>query len=57
MIVPAFSQLEEAKLAQVVERGAMARLAPEAAGFSVRGTSIAARLTKIARMLKRSVGF
>lgn len=49
MVIPAFSVLEEVELAGMLEETALGTV-------SVRGTSMAAHLTKISRVLKRSVG-
>lgn len=59
MVIPVFSLFEEFKLAQLMEQSVLARFAPEMAASSAafRSTTVAARMTKIARMLKRSIGF
>jgi len=57
MVVPAFSILEEVKLASALRELKLFDYAPEfVTGAAARSTSIAARITRILRMIKRSIG-
>jgi len=58
MVIPAFSLLREVKLIQFFEESLLARFAPEVAAGSAsfRSTTVAAKLTRIARVMKRSIG-
>lgn len=59
MVIPAFSLVQEAKFFQLFEESLLARFSPEVAASSAsfRSTTVAAKLTRISRMIKRSVGF
>ncbi|WEL19742.1 hypothetical protein [Candidatus Nanohalococcus occultus] len=57
MVVPAFSILEEVKLFAVFDELIEFELMPEAAtGAAARATGVSARIAKIFRIVKRSIG-
>jgi hypothetical protein len=58
MVVPAFSILQEAKIMKIVEETVLARYGSKMfTGSALQGTGIAARLTRISRMVKKSLRF
>ena len=58
MVVPAFSILQEARIMRIVEETAVARYSSNmVTGSALQGTGIAARLTRISRMVKKSLSF
>lgn len=57
MVIPAFSILEEVKLVSMLDEMVGFGFLPEAVtGAAARATGVSARITKIFRMVKRSIG-
>lgn len=59
MVIPAFSILQEVRLLGVLQETRLAAYAPEFATGSayLRGTTTATKMTKISRVIKRSLSF